>query len=260
MLLPWYDDTGPAGGAALVLLHAFPLSSATYDALLPHLRGARVLRIDLPGLGRSVSSAVGRPSVAAMADAVAAVLHQAGADRVVVVGTSTGGYVALELAARHPDLVAALVLGSTTTRVIEPDLPADRYRLADDLAATGNLQPLVDGADAGLGPTAQREQPDLLPTLHDVVRRSDPRGVAWVARAIAGRRDTSTVLAAFDGPVLLLFGGEDTETPPERALELAAIRAGRPTRTVVLAATGHLTAFERPADVGALLRPLAALL
>ena len=60
-------------------------------------------------------------------------------------------------------------------------------------------------------------------------------------------------------PVLLLFGGEDTETPPQRALELAAVRAGRPTRTVVLAATGHLTASERPAEVGVLLRTLTAL-
>lgn len=259
MALPWYDDTGPAEGTPLVLLHAFPLSSTTYDALLPHLQGARVLRIDLPGLGRSAASATGRPSVAAMADAVADVLQHAGAPRAVVVGTSTGGYVALELAARHPARVAGLVLGSTTTRVIEPDVPADRHRLADELDATGDLQPLVDGADAGLGETARREQPDLLATLRDVVRRSDPQGVAWVARAIAERRDTSEALAAFVGPVLLLFGGEDTETPPQRALELAAVRAGRPTRTVVLAATGHLTASERPAEVGVLLRTLTAL-
>lgn len=260
MPLPWYDDTGaPDSGTPLVLLHAFPLTSAIYDLLLPHLRGARLLRVDLPGLGRSASAATGRPSVGAMADAVAAVLDEAGVDRAVVVGTSTGGYVALEMIARHPSRVAGLVLASTTSQVMEPDVPAERRLLADTLESTRDLEPLVEDASGGLGRTARREQPDLVERLRGVVRASEPEGVAWVARAIADRRDTSAALAAYVGPVLLLFGGEDTETPPDRALELATVRAGRPTRTVVLASTGHLTALERPAEVAVLLRTLTAL-
>lgn len=248
MSLPWYDDE-PGHGVPLVLLHAFPLSSAIFDRLRRNLDGSRVLRVDLPGLGRS-GVPDDPPSVAAMADAVAAVLDDAGVERCVPFGISTGGYVALELAARHPGRVAGLALGSTTTRVIEPDVPDERRALADRLEATGDLTPLVDGADAGLGDTARREQPDLLPGLQAVVREADPQGVAWVARAIAGRRDTTAVLRDVAGPVLLLFGDEDTETPPVRAHELAAVRSGA-TRTVVLPATGHLTALERPLQVAA---------
>ncbi len=251
--LPWYDVTGPADGPPVVLLHAFPLSSVVFDRLHRHLDGSRVVRVDLPGLGRSASAAVGEPSVAAMADAVVAVLDAVGVGRAVVLGVSTGGYVALELVARHPGRVTALVLGSTTTRVVEPDVPAERRALADDLDATGDLGPLVKGADAGLGPTALHDQPTLLPLLQDVVASADPVGVAWVARAIAGRRDTTADLAAYDGPVLLLFGDEDTETPPVRATEMAAARGDRPTRTVVLPRTGHLTVLERPLQVAAAL-------
>lgn len=270
MALPWYDVHGGAGtgegggagsGVTVVLLHAFPLSSVVFDRLLPPLvaGGVRVARVDLPGLGRSVSAATGEPSVGAMADAVVAVLDGLGVDDAVVHGVSTGGYVALELVARHPGRVAALALGSTTSRVIAPDEPADRRRLADDLDATGDLAELVDGADAGLGETAQRDQPDLLPLLRGVVADSDPAGVAWVARALADRRDTTYDLAAWDGPVLLLFGDEDTETPPVRAEELAAARVDSPgeTRTVVLPVTGHLTALERPDEVAAELLRLA---
>lgn len=260
MTLPWYDVTGPATGTPLVLLHAFPLSSAIYDRLRRHLDGTRVVRVDLPGLGRS-APADAAPSVAAMADAVVDVLDELRIERAVVLGTSTGGYVALELAARHADRVAGIALGSTTSRVVEPDVPAERRSLADDLDATGDLDPLVKGADAGLGPTALRQQPDLLPSLEDVVRTSDPVGVAWAARAVAARRDTSDDLAAYPGPVLLLFGAEDTETPPARATELAATRAHLAkelTRTVVLPMTGHLTALERPLQVAAELLALVS--
>jgi pimeloyl-ACP methyl ester carboxylesterase len=57
-------------------------------------------------------------------------------------------------------------------------------------------------------------------------------------------------------PLLLLFGEEDTATPPERAHELAAVRPDA--ELVVLARTGHLTCLERPAEVAAAITALAA--
>lgn len=253
----------PAGlpHPALVLLHAFPLSSVMYDRLVPLLPDVRRVLVDLPGLGRSADLVTGpdapEPSVAAMADAVLAALDAAGVDRFVVMGTSTGGYVALELAARAPERLAGLVLASTSCRVGPPDVPDERRDLADRLEADGTVDAVRDAARAGLGETALDQQPGLLGITTRLVEEADPRGVAWAARAVAARRDTAEVLARVDAPVLLLFGEEDTETPPAReATDLAEVRAGRPTRRVDLAATGHLSALERPAAVAATLREL----
>ncbi len=251
--LPWYDDSGPDAGpgdgrTTLVLLHAFPLDSTLFDRVLPGLVARlRVLRVDLPGLGRSADQAVGEPSVAAMAGAVLRVLDHAGVDRAAVHGTSTGGYVALALAELAPERVTALLLSSTTPWVGEPDLPADRLQVAGALERRGDTEPVADSVRGGLGDTAQAEQPDLVALVAGLVAAADPRGVAWAARALAARSDTTAVLARFAGPVLLLYGEEDTEVPGGTVEAMAALRPDPlVTRVEVLPRTGHLLVLERP--------------
>lgn len=249
--LPWYDDLG-GDGPVLVLLHAFPLSSVMWQRLVPLLADhARVVTVDLPGLGRSARPDV-EPTMAAMVAAVLAVLDELGVARATLIGISTGGYVALAAAALAPDRVAALVLGSTTCWVTDPDVPEERRALADTLEREGSVAVLMDDADAGLGATACREQPELAHLLRGVVAAADPRGVAWAARAIADRDDTSTVLASYDGPVLLLFGDEDGDTPLDRAVAMLGLRDGvgaARTQLTILPGTGHLTALEQPEAV-----------
>lgn len=253
--LPWYDDSDPGAGPGsdrpvLVLLHAFPFDSTTFDPVLPLLVDrVRVVRVDLPGLGRSVDQAVGEPSVVAMAHAVLRVLDDGGVDRAAVHGVSTGGYVALALADLVPERVTALLLSSTTPWVGEPDLPADRLAVAGELERRGDTEPVAGAVQGGLGDTARAEQPHLVGLLAGIVEAADPRGTAWVARALAARADTSAVLAGFAGPVLLLHGQEDTEVPAGTVEEMAALRAAPLVTTVeVLPRTGHLLALERPEE------------
>src|SRR5690606_37095018 len=52
-------------------------------------------------------------TISSSADDIALVLHELGIDRVDVVGWSSGGRVALALAARHPDLVHRVVMQGT---------------------------------------------------------------------------------------------------------------------------------------------------
>ncbi|VXC09647.1 alpha/beta fold hydrolase [Nocardioides sp. AX2bis] len=262
--LPWYDDSDPGadpgrGRPVLVLLHAFPLDSTTFDRVLPLLVDTvRVLRVDLPGLGRSVDQAVGEPSVVAMARAVLRVLDDAGVDRAAVHGVSTGGYVALALADLAPERVTALLLSSTTPWVGQPDLPADRLAVAGELERRGDTEPVADSVKGGLGESAQGEQPDLVGLVAGIIEAADPRGVAWVARALAARTDTSAVLAGFAGPVLLLYGAEDTEVPPGTVDEMVALRpAPLVTSVEVLPRTGHLLALERPAEAARALLAVA---
>lgn len=261
--MPWHRDhagTGPT----LVLLHAFPLSSVMWHRLAPLVSpDVRLVEIDLPGLGRS-DVPTEPPSMAAMAASVTSVLDLLDLPTATVMGLSTGGYVALELARSTPERLDALVLASTTCWVMAPDVPAVRRELAAELERAGTVEAVLGSAAAGLGATALREQPDLRPLLEQVVLTADPAGVAWAARAVADRSDTSAALAGLHRPVLLLFGDEDTDTPPERGVAMRALRTApgatptpggesAPTGLVVLEDTGHLTALEQPFRVADLL-------
>jgi len=241
----------------VVLLHAFPLSSLIWHRLVPLLDGVRVVSVDLPGLGRSVlaGEASDEPTMSSMAGAVLSVLDHLDVEEATILGISTGGYVALEMARTAPERVASLALASTTCWLIEPDLPAERREVADEIVRQRSIDPVLGSADAGLGRTARREQPDLHPFLVGLIEAADPEGVAWAARAIASRHDTEHVLRDMDRPVLLLFGAEDDATPPERGAAMQRLRGeDADTTLVVLEGTGHLSALEQPARVAAVLR------
>lgn len=250
MTAPAVHHVDHAGdGPVVVLLHAFPLDSGIFDELVPLLTGtARVVTIDLPGLGRSPVPRQ-EPSMGAVARAVLSVLDELQIDQAVLLGISTGGYAALQVASQSPDRVAALVLGSTTAQRIEPDVPDERRNVADEVEASGSTEAVADSADEGLGETAHRDRPELVDRLRRTIAAADPAGVAWMARAIASRADTTHVLRDLDRPVVLLFGAEDEATPPARGEQMLSDRGERPSRLVVLPATGHLTVLEAPHQV-----------
>ena len=250
-----HTDRG-GDGVPVVLLHAFPLDSRTWDDVVAELGpDVRAVAVDLPGLGGSAVPA-GTPGLEHAAHGVLEVLDHLGVDRAVVVGLSTGGYVAAVLARDHPGRLRGLGLASTTTRVMAPDVPADRRAVADELESTGSLDPVMDSVQEGLGATAHAERPELEDRVRAIIADQDPAGVAWVARAIAARADTSDAVRGVPVPVLLLFGEEDTATPPARAHELAALRPDA--ELVLLGSTGHLTCLERPVEVAAAITALAA--
>ena len=94
-----YDRVG--SGEPLVLLHGFGSTRDDFAALIPDLaRDFEVYSIDLPGHGSS-PMITGRPSVAALTDAVEADLDAHGLGRVHILGNSLGARVAIELACRH---------------------------------------------------------------------------------------------------------------------------------------------------------------
>src|ERR1700741_1189894 len=88
-------------GAPLFLLHSLLSDRASFDAVAPELaKSFRVIVPELPGFGRS--AAVG-DGLAGIADRMAeAIKDAATGEAPVVLGNGYGGFVALQMAIRHP--------------------------------------------------------------------------------------------------------------------------------------------------------------
>ena len=101
----YYEIHG--AGEPLLLLHGQFASIEMFSKILPALaQSRRVVAVEQQGHGRTAD--IDRPlRFEQMADDTAALLEQIGIDTADVYGYSTGGWVALQLAVRHPAMVAS---------------------------------------------------------------------------------------------------------------------------------------------------------
>lgn len=236
-------------GLPLVLLHAFPLSSAMWleqrEILGAH---CRVITPDQRGFG---GSPLGddEPSLAECADDVLALLDRLELDTVVLGGLSMGGYVAMELLRRVPERVTALVLADTKASADSPEAREGRLRTADTVEREGTAQLAETMLPALLGATTLDRRPAVAGRVRGLVTAAPPAAVAWASRAMAARPDSFDVLRATDVPALVVVGDQDTLSPLAQAQEMVdALPQGR---LAVMPEAGHLSAMEDPEAFGA---------
>lgn len=103
-------EAGERGRDSIALLHQTPRSTDEFAEVLPILAETHhVIAVDTPGYGCS-DPVPGQPTIADYAEAVAAVLEDAGVAGVHVGGHHTGAIVAIEMAAAYPELVRSAIL------------------------------------------------------------------------------------------------------------------------------------------------------
>jgi pimeloyl-ACP methyl ester carboxylesterase len=232
-------------GVPLVLLHAFPLSSAMWMEQRNGLADrCRVITPDQRGFGGS-SLGEDPPSLDAAADDVAELLDRLGLDRVVLGGLSMGGYVAMAFLRRHADRVSALILADTKASADPDAARANRERIAVAVESDESSTVLVDEVlPALLGSTTAASRPLVSGRVRGLVQAAPAAAVAWAQRAMAARPDSLDTLRAFDRPALVVVGAEDVLSPPADAEAMAA--ALPQARLAVVPEAGHLTAVETP--------------
>ncbi|MFG1753746.1 alpha/beta fold hydrolase [Streptosporangium sandarakinum] len=231
-------------GVPVVLLHAFPLSSAMWLAQREGLSAlCKVITPDLRGFGGSVLGDE-EPSLDVMADDVARTLDREGVDRAVIGGLSMGGYVTMALCRRHPDRLMGVVLADTKASADPDQARANRERIAAAVVEDGSAVLLEEVLPPLVGRTTAERRAMVYGRVRGLVQSAPPRAVAWAQRAMAARPDSFDTLRGLKVPALVLVGEEDGLTP--RGDAEAMVEAVPDGRLAVIEKAGHLSAVEQP--------------
>ena len=167
---------------------------------------------------------------------------------VIVCGHSTGGAIALQLAVRHPELVAGLVLVDTGAHMrrhgdVDAILRQVKDNWGEDLRAAvldrSFREPLDDKARAGFLEWAAAVSQQA---TYDVL--ASQRGL-----------DLTGELAGVTQPAIVVHGRYDRARPPEQGRQLAS---SLPNAEFRLVETGHSPVYEAPAAVAAAVRDVLA--
>lgn len=235
------DGNGPP----VLLLHAFPLSSAMWRNQIQALRSAyRVIAPDMPGFG-STPGFQGPPSVDRMADDAAALLEELKVrERVVVGGLSMGGYVALAFARRHAARLRALVLADTRAEADDEAGRANRDKMIEfasknpSTAVIDQMLPKLVCADT------REKRPEVVEAVRHYASLQAPAGIIGALKALRDRPDATPHLKQIAVPTLVIVGRDDALTPLPLAEKLTAGIPGA--KLVILERAGHLSNMEQP--------------
>ncbi len=247
-----YVPLGPSTETPVILLHAWGESRRSFDRLVPLLADSvRTLAVDLRGHGEADKPGDGY-SLAGMAEDVVAFLDAVGVASAVLVGSSSGGYLAQQVAVLSPHRVAGLLLvGSPRSLQGRPPFADEVDRLRDP----------VDQAWV-------RASLTWFPRFHPVPEwyledrvRDGVRTPAHVWRETFNGLCEATPpsdLGSITSPTLIVWGNRDELLTREQEDDL--VRAIPGSRMRIYEGTGHLVLWERPEQVAEDLKDFLATL
>jgi pimeloyl-ACP methyl ester carboxylesterase len=205
----------------VVVLHAFPLGPEMWAPQREVLADHDVL---VPSLYELEGNSV---------DGWAEQLLDQVDGELAVVGASLGGYVGLAMARLAPEQVRGLLLAGSRAGADDAHRRAAREQAIKTLSE--------DGIEAW-APSAPAPPPPER-TVEELIRATE---------ALRDRRDSTDVVARFEGPLWIAVGDDDPFLPLDEAREIVASAPNG--RLEVFSGAGHFTNVERPDRFNELLR------
>lgn len=228
------------GDPPLLLLHAWGESWRSFERLIASLSSQVLVAPDLRGHGQADKPETGY-SLNDVVEDVVALLDALGIERAHVLGSSSGGYVAQQLAVTHPEFVASLILvGVPLSLHVRPPF-ADEVDLLHDPISEEWVRKTL----------SWYRLLHEVPTSYIEDRVQDGLGMPaaiWKA-SLRGLYEAAppTELGSLSVPTLILWGAHDHLVPRHHQETLAA-RIPR-SQLKIYGATGHLVLWECPERV-----------
>jgi pimeloyl-ACP methyl ester carboxylesterase len=260
----YYEIHG--AGEPLLMIEGLGYSAWMWYKQIPALSTKyQVILFDNRGAGNT-DKPDSEYSIEIMADDASGLLRTLGIGPVHVLGISLGGFIAQELALRHPDLVKSLVLVSTNwgpgRQVMRNSQHLNGlFKLWGILPGTFEMSGKASvplgfeygitkedriryGLSLAFTPEYYKAHPDEIDRIVEWRLENPQPGYAWSRQLAAGMNfDSSGRAGNIHVPTLVINGTEDRIVTPESARELARIIPD--SRYMEIDGSGHLLFIER---------------
>tara|TARA_R110002050_G_scaffold147017_1_gene272647 strand:+ start:26565 stop:27365 length:801 start_codon:yes stop_codon:yes gene_type:complete len=234
-----YTDTGK--GRVVVFLHGFLEDKSMWRYYPTHLPARiRSICIDLPGHGNSDNFGYVH-SMELMAESVRAVLKQEGIRKVILVGHSLGGYVALAFAELYPDMMKGLIMYFSSAAADTLEKKKNRNRAIK--LVEKNKTSFVRASIPLL--FAEHNRTKHLKRISSLVGNANKMGVQSIIAALGGMRDRSDreiVLKFAPFPITFVSGDLDPVLPIKMLEKQSQLP--RNSSITILKNTGHMGYIE----------------
>ncbi len=201
---------------------------------------------DLPGFG---TSAACDPALSAVADRMADAMR-ATSGPAAIFGNGYGGFVALTLALRHPELVTRLILAGTAATF--PEAGAAQFRAMQAGARAKGLTAIADVAMLRLFPAdVQARLPEIMAERRTRFLATDLDVFTGACGQLADF-DLRDRAASLTLPALLMAGDGDQATPAGLAEQLADLMPNA--RFKMLEGCAHVPQLQDPDRIAAEIR------
>lgn len=252
----YYEESG--AGPTMLFIHGMAGFSGVWSDQRARLSDAfRCVAYDRRGHTRTEPGSITPETVELHADDAAAVIRKLGLAPVILVASSGGARVALDVLRRYPDLVRGAVLSEPPAFALAPASGAEfiaRVKPAVEQALKSDQpQTAVDVFFRAIDAPFWEQ---LAPERKEIYRANLKATLSDLQQPLY--QISITDLAKIDRPCLLLYGSESQRM----FSEIAKIIAGAipNCRLIELHGAGHATYAYRPAEFAAAVREFAATL
>jgi 3-oxoadipate enol-lactonase len=236
-----YRVDGDPDGAPVVFSNSLGTDLRLWDQVIDLLprTGLKFIRYDKRGHG--LSDCPPPPyAMGALVRDVERLMDHLGVRDAIFVGLSIGGMIAQGLAAKRLDLVRAMVLSNTGTKIATREMWAERIAGVE----AGGIEALADAIMQRWFSDAFR-QTDAFAAWRNMLVRQPAEGYIGCSHAIAGT-DFMTPSSGMRLPTLGIAGSEDGSTPPDLVRETVDLIPG--SQFHLIRGVGHLPCVENPEE------------
>lgn len=239
-----YNDYGPDGAPAIILIHGFPFNKSMWNKQVEVLiENYRVISYDIRGHGDS-DTGTDDFSIGLFTDDLLGLMDFLKVEKAILCGLSLGGYIALNAIENFPKRFDALILCDTTCTADSPEVIKKRMETIDNIKEFELEQYAEDSLKKLFAPESFVTSKEKIAAVKEMIKKTSPQSISDTLLALTRRKETCDKLSDIHVPVLIMVGKEDKITPPAAARFMHKNIKGSILQIIEHAA--HLSNIENP--------------